>query len=185
MLERGIMMSKNEKLKKIETLIEKIINNTNETNICINNKDKKHLIQALKKLEVELTLRDKKAKGEIRTNTFIIIYLSEYEKVKFKKPIEIMLFNRPSIEKIVKLFSSICIIILSLSTKVEKLIVEPNKLFPNSRIAEEIELVINISCSQINIEEFIQIQKINNLKIKLTGRSVWVIKRFDNNNLKQ
>lgn len=30
MLERGIMMSKNEKLKKIETLIEKIINNAIE-----------------------------------------------------------------------------------------------------------------------------------------------------------
>ena len=40
-----------------------------------NNNDKKHLSQALKNPEVEPTLRDKKAKGEIRINTFTIINL--------------------------------------------------------------------------------------------------------------
>ena len=52
---------------------EKITTNTRDTNICTNSKDKKHFIQALKNPEVEDILRDKKAKGDISINTFIII----------------------------------------------------------------------------------------------------------------
>lgn len=56
-------------LKSIENIISKI----NATNICTNNKDTKHFIQALKNPEVEETLSDKNANGDISTNTFIII----------------------------------------------------------------------------------------------------------------
>ena len=74
---------------------------------------------------------------------------------------------------------------LSFSTNEAKLIVVPNKLFPSSLMEEEIELIKKINCSHIKIEEFIQIQKINNLNMKLIGLSVCDIKRLDNNSLKQ
>ena len=68
------------------------------------------------------------------------------------------------------------------STNPEKLADTPNKLEPSSRIAEEIEEFKNTNFSQIKIEEFIQMPKIINLKIKLLGLSTCVTKRLDNNN---
>ncbi len=103
-----------------------------------------------------------------------------YEKVKFKKLMEIMLFNKPSIEKMVKLFSSIAIIVFNLSTRFVKLMDVPNKLLPSSCMLEEIQETKKISLSHMKIEEFMHMPKIISLKMKLVGLSVWVIRKLDN-----
>ena len=92
-------------LKSIEKVITKII----DTNVWINNKERKHLNQALKKYDVELVHKDKKAKGEISMNTFNNMYLIEYEKAKLIKLMERKLFSIPSIENKLKEFCSIAI----------------------------------------------------------------------------
>lgn len=51
----------------------KIINKIIEIKDCIINKENKDLNQHLKNQEVEKLIKDKKANGEISTNTLIII----------------------------------------------------------------------------------------------------------------
>ena len=53
------------------------INKIKETIIWIKSKENKFLSQDLKNHEVEVMLRDIKAKGDRRMNTFIIMYLKE------------------------------------------------------------------------------------------------------------
>ena len=83
-----------------EKLNEKIINNIIATNDCWNNKDRTVLSQVLKNQEVDSFIKLNIAKGVIKINTFTIIYLKEYEKIKLNKLIEIKLFINPSKEKI-------------------------------------------------------------------------------------
>ena len=60
-----------------ENVSEKITNKIMETKDWSKSKDKKHFIQALNIQDVVSTKRDKIAKGQIRTNTLIRIYLNE------------------------------------------------------------------------------------------------------------
>ena len=90
-----------------EKLNEKIINNIIATNDCWNNKDRTVLSQVLKNQEVDSFIKLNIAKGVIKINTFTIIYLKEYEKIKLNKLIEIKLFINPSKEKILNSFSLI------------------------------------------------------------------------------
>ena len=66
-------------LEKISELkfIEKDISKINEISICKNSNDIKPLSQVLKNQLDLFVHKHKKAKGEIKTNTFIIIYLKE------------------------------------------------------------------------------------------------------------
>ena len=86
---------------------EKIINNIIATKDCWNNKDKTVLSQVLKNQEVDSFIKLNIANGVIKINTFTIIYLKEYEKIKLNKLIEIKLFINPSKEKILNSFSLI------------------------------------------------------------------------------
>ena len=65
--------------------MEKIISKINDTKDCNSSKDKKDFNHALKKHEVEEFINVKKANGVIKINTFKIIYLREYVKIKFNK----------------------------------------------------------------------------------------------------
>ena len=69
---------------------------------------------------MEFVVKDKKAKGESKTKTFINIYLKEYEKIKFNKEILNVPFNNPSKEKIFKEFVSIATLELIILISSEK-----------------------------------------------------------------
>ena len=82
--------------------IEKVISNIRGTKIWIKRRERKILIQDLK-IHIEFFKhKDKKAKGEIKIKTFIIIYLREYDKARFIKPKEMNPFINPSKEKMLK-----------------------------------------------------------------------------------
>ena len=81
---------------------EKIIKKIKEINDCSNSNDIKFFIQVLKNQEVLRVIRERKAKGESNIKTFTIIYLSEYENSKFKRPIDTKLFIIPSKENKLK-----------------------------------------------------------------------------------
>ena len=81
-------------------LKEKIINKIIEINDCNKSKDKRVLSQILKNQEVELFNKVRSAKGANKTNTLTIIYLKEYEKIRFNKDKLRVPFIKPSIENI-------------------------------------------------------------------------------------
>ena len=115
--------------------------------IWINNKDKKHLNHDLNKNDVELWHIEIIAKGESKMKTCIIIYLSEYVKIRLKNPTESILFIIPSNEK--KSIEELNIRIrLILVTKDEKFISHLKVYSPISRIEEDIIAVKSISSSQ-------------------------------------
>jgi len=64
--------------------------------------DKNIFSQDLKIQAVPANIKDKKAKGLIIINTRVIIYLKAYDRTRFNKPMDIKLFNKPSMEKILK-----------------------------------------------------------------------------------
>lgn len=78
----------------IENKIIKII----ATNVCTNNNEKNVRSQVLNIQEVELVIKDSKAKGERIMNILTIINRIEYENNKLIKPKEKKLFSIPSRE---------------------------------------------------------------------------------------
>ena len=135
--------------KSDDGVIEKVISNTKDINVCINNKDKKHLIHDLKNQDVFSWDKVKKANGEIKTSTFKRTNLNEYENTKLNSPKEIKLFNRPFNEKMLNdVFSNEITLFISLVRPAKHIFLF--KMFsPSSLIEEEIrELIYNI-CSQI------------------------------------
>lgn len=77
-------------------LKDSIIRKINDIKDCIRSRDRKFLNQVLKNQEVLWFINDKNAKGDNNINNLTIMYLSEYEKSKFNKPIDIKLFKIPS-----------------------------------------------------------------------------------------
>ena len=118
--------------------MENIISRINETRICTNNKDKKHLIQDLNTCSVWCNDKVSIANGVNKIKILVIIYLIAYENAKLRKLIEITLFSNPSIVNMFKLFSSIYIIEFSFATKPEKHISVLNISSPIFLIANEI-----------------------------------------------
>ena len=113
--------------------------------------------QDIKKCLVDSFAVQRIAKGDRSTNTFIKIYLTENMKIKFKKPIDTMVLIIPSIEKKLCDSFSIDIIESSILIRFEKQISTSKRLFPISRIAEEIRLFMYIICSQRKKLAFIKI----------------------------
>ena len=101
--------------------------------------------------------KEAKAKGLKYINTFIIIYLKEYEIAKFKRPIDIKLLERPEIvniskdefpKYIVEFISCIKVIRQMFLSK----IISPTSLIASDKV--EVRLII---ISTINKAEFIEI----------------------------
>ena len=99
---------------------ENITINIKSANSSINKRDRKHLNQALNRLEVERRDKVKIAKGDIRIKTLSKIYLIEYIKVRLRKPTDTIVLIIPSIEKMLEEFSSTNIIELDTSISLEK-----------------------------------------------------------------
>lgn len=119
-------------LNKVEEWSFKIAKGSNKiraTMIWTNNKDKKLLSQLLKKPEVFLLSRHRKAKGEISIKIFANIYLKVKVITRLKEEIESILVKTPSIEKILKFFDELP---LSSFIKDEKEIVLLKILLPKS-----------------------------------------------------
>lgn len=101
-------------------------------------KENKFLSHVLKNHEVESKQRDKKANGESNINILTIIYLKEYEKIRFNKDkLKVPLIN-PSIEKISIDEFSIVTYVLILLINSEKEIGELKMFFPKSWMARVI-----------------------------------------------
>ena len=81
---------------------ENITINIKSANSSINKRDRKHLNQALNRLEVERRDKVKIAKGDIRIKTLSKIYLIEYIKVRLRKPTDTIVLTIPSIEKMLE-----------------------------------------------------------------------------------
>ena len=139
------------------------------TKICSNNKENKTLNHDLKIQEVFGLVKEVRAKGVRRINTFIIIYLTEYDIDKFSNPIETKLFINPSKENMLKPVSSTKIFELKFSTNVERQIFLFKIISPISRIERDIFEINLIKYSIIKSEELIVIAHNNNLKINWVG----------------
>lgn len=128
----------------------------------------------MKNQEVEVKELDKIAKGAIKINTFIKIYLNEYEKTKFKRDTDINPFSKPSNENmsIDEVFTEIFVFISKINS--EKQIFLLNKSSPKFLIAKEILEKISKNCDNKKYEKFIQIPQIINLIKKLWGFSIWL-----------
>lgn len=138
----------------------------------MNNKANRFLAQALKNQLVEFKVRDKIAKGESRIKTFIIIYLSEYEKTKFSKEILKVPLIRPSKEKMSIELVLIDILLFIVVINSEKHTDFPNKFSPNPLSASDIlEFKSNIK-EIIKKEQFIAIPYKISFITKLMGDSV-------------
>lgn len=98
------------------------------------------LAQALKNQLLDSKERLRKAKGASNINTFTVIYLREYVKIRFSSENEIVLCIMPSREKISK--ESLLSEKFNSVIKLEKEIVVFNIDSPMSKIAKEILLVI-------------------------------------------
>ena len=96
--------------------------NINDEKISINKREIKLLSHALKKLTEESRDVQRIANGDKRTKTLIKIYLTENIKIIFKKPIDIIVFIIPLIEKKVSDSSSMDINEFEISIKFEKAI---------------------------------------------------------------
>ena len=82
---------------------EKISSSINATIIWIINKENNDLNQEVNKKVLFLLINEMIQNGDRRISNFINIYLKEYEKTKFNKPIEINALINPSIENRFKL----------------------------------------------------------------------------------
>ena len=131
----------------LEKSIENRISNIIDTKICKASKEKKILNQDLKNQDVEFRLKDRNAKGAIKTNTFIIIYRKEYEKTKLNNESVKIAFNRPSKENILIEDVSIDKEELILKINSWKEIFLWNKFSPNCKIADVIDELRLIICS--------------------------------------
>ena len=174
-----------EKVSVKFNLNENIINKIIEINDCSNNNDKRVFNQILKNQEVELFNNVRIANGANKTNTLTIIYLSAYENSKLNNETEIKLFNNPSKENKLNVFSSIEITEFIFWIKLENEIFWLKIFLPISLIDEEIIELISIIFPQIKYEQLIAIPIINNLKINWYGLSICIETKFEYNNLKQ
>ena len=148
-----------------------------ETIICIKSKEKIFLNQDLKNQEVESKINAKIAKGVSNIKILTIIYLKEYERTKFKREKDNVLFISPSIEKIFMEFVLIEIFEFIFKINSEKQIFLLKSDLPKLRIAKETFKFKSKISSIIKKEKFIQIPNIISLKIKLEGFSVGVYVR--------
>lgn len=147
-------------------------------------KEIKILNHALKNQEVEELIKVRIAKGVININTLTIIYLNEYESIKFIKLIEHKLFKIPSREKTLREESTV-MYEFKCSIKEEKLIFSSNTKRPTSLIAAEIRDIKYIKNSQKKYEAFIRVPNIINLKINWYGFSTEIPVRWAYNNFIQ
>lgn len=154
---------------------EKITKRIIETKTWINNKDKKDLNHDLNKIDVFLLHKDKKQNGDRKTKILISIYLIPYVIIKFKKPIETIECNIPSIEKMfVDEFAVEVRTEFNFKINVEKHILSLNKVSPSPlMLLERIEIKYIIS-SQIKNEKFIRIEHKSSLNKKENGFSTSV-----------
>ena len=139
------------------------------TKICKNSSDKYALSHALKNHLVLCKNNDKKAKGANKVKIFIIIYLSEYVKIKFNKPIDKIAFKIPDKENILSDVLFILITEFNSCIRVEKQISLLNKFSPIFLIARDILDISSIRHSQMNGEKFSRIENTITLKIKVVG----------------
>ena len=126
----------------------------------------------MKNQEKEGRIKLINANGDIKQNTFIIIYLNEYEKTKLRSPKYDKLFIIPVNENIFIFGSFICIVSFNKLIKEEKQIFVLNICSPIFLIKSDIVDVKLIICEHIKNEEFIRIAKNINLKINCIGLSV-------------
>ena len=126
----------------------------------------------MKNQEKEGRIKLINANGDIKQNTFIIIYLNEYEKTKLRSPKYDKLFIIPVNENIFIFGSFICIVSFNKLIKEEKQIFLLNISSPIFLIKSDIVDVKLIICEHIKNEEFIRIAKNINLKINCIGLSV-------------
>ena len=82
--------------------IENDNNKTSAVKTWTKRREMKFLSQTLKNHSEEFVIKLKKAKGEIRTNVWIIIYLNELLNIKLINPIEVKDFTIPSKENKLK-----------------------------------------------------------------------------------
>ena len=128
------LLNKSAPEKSTENISSKII----ETIIWINKRENKFLSHALKNQFVLERIRDRKAKGVIKTKTFTKIYLKEYVNTRFSKERDKTPLIKPSIVKIFREDISIAILVFILLIKEEKQILSWNKSSPMLRITREI-----------------------------------------------
>ena len=126
----------------------------------------------MKNQEKEGRIKLINANGDIKQNTFIIIYLNEYEKTKLRSPKYDKLFIIPVNENIFIFGSFICIVSFNKLIKEEKQIFVLNICSPIFLIKSDIVDTKLIICEHIKNEEFIRIAKNINLKINCIGLSV-------------
>ena len=122
--------------KIFEVILELLKSNVKNINKIIEikgwsiSKEIKILNHALKNQEVEELIKVRIAKGVININTLTIIYLNEYESIKFIKLIEHKLFKIPSREKTLREESTV-MYEFKCSIKEEKLIFSWNTKDPH------------------------------------------------------
>ena len=95
-------------------IIAKESNNINDIIICTNRSEKKLFSQHLKRLDVGLFIKHKKANGENKIKTLVSIYLIEKDSISEKEDIEIILVRIPLNENKLKLSVSDDAFILSI-----------------------------------------------------------------------
>lgn len=151
----------------------------------MNNKENKFLNQDLKNQEVDIKELDKIANGAISTNTFIKIYLKEYEKTKFNSEKEIIPLIKPSKEKISieDVLTEILVFIFEINS--EKQIFFLNKSSPKFLIAKDTLENKSKNCDNKKYEKFIQIPHIISLIRKLLGFSIWWYVTWESKYLKE
>ena len=146
-----------------EKLKENIINNIIDIKDCTNNNEITDFIQDLNIHDVDEFDNVIIINGVNSTNTFIIMYLSEYENNKLNNPNDVKLFIIPSNENTFNVVSNDIIEFIFI-IKFSKLISVFIRLSPTALIDPDIKKFIFNICSHIKYEKFTQAVIINNLK---------------------
>ena len=147
--------------------------NTIDTRTWTNSKATKLLSQELKNQDEEVSIRQRNAKGLIRTKTWSIIYLRAYVKRRFISPKVVKDLIIPSKEKSEKPTSARYTEELIFVIRFEKDISHPKEDFPSVLISSVTIETIFIISAQIHKEEFIKAIKIIDLNINCVG--LWLL----------
>lgn len=138
----------------------------------MNNNAKKFLIQVLKNQLEEFKHNDNIEKGASKIRTFNITYLNEYERTKFNKEIDKVLFIKPSMENTFSefVFNEIFELIIVINS--EKHVCFPVNSCPKLCIANEIFEFKSKIIVITKKEKFIKIPHIIIFITKLDGDSI-------------
>ena len=107
--------------KLFESYEIKHITRINGIRHCMIIKEKKHLNQFLKTHDVELLIKQRKAKGEHNIKNWIRMYLTEYDSINPKRPVVVILWIIPCIENKSKDKFALAALLLILRIKLVKL----------------------------------------------------------------